>query len=239
MSSNRRPWYKWYPKDFVVDEKVQCLSAIAELVYRRALDVMWQANSCQLPNVCQALANALSKGLPEDEFKKAWIEIQTPGFELFKTSEDDKWIYSSRLMVEMKACETIIKLRTSLGKKGGLAKAKAIGTAKAKRLLKQNGSNTDTDIKKVYKEKYGEFNNVFLSIDELEKLKTSFGDQGTKTLIEKLSLYVASNGKKYKSHYATILNWERKNEKDNPPVMSQKLKTYTREDVENGTLEHN
>lgn len=63
---------------------------------------------------------------------------------------------------------------------------------------------------KAEKDTYGEFQNVFLSLEEYEKLKQQFNS----TLDDKihaLSLYIASNGKKYKSHYATILSWERKN----------------------------
>ena len=55
---------------------------------------------------------------------------------------------------------------------------------------------------------YGEFKNVLLTADEFEKLKSSFSDYQDR--IEKLSSYIASKGKKYKSHYATILNWARK-----------------------------
>ncbi|GAG82373.1 unnamed protein product [marine sediment metagenome] len=33
MSAIYRPWYKWYPKDFMADEKVRALSPMAELVY--------------------------------------------------------------------------------------------------------------------------------------------------------------------------------------------------------------
>ena len=140
MSSSRRPWYPWYPKDFIVDEKVQALSPIAELLYRRALDVMWQANACQLPDNCQKLANQIGKGLSQQEFEKAWSEIQFPGFELFKKTEDGLCIYSKRLREEAQKIESIQEKRKEFGKKGGLAKA----TAKAKANGKQNGSHTDT-----------------------------------------------------------------------------------------------
>lgn len=58
------------------------------------------------------------------------------------------------------------------------------------------------------KHKYGEYNNVLLTDEELEKLKTEYSDY--KERIERLSSYVASTGKSYKSHYATIRNWARK-----------------------------
>jgi hypothetical protein len=58
----------------------------------------------------------------------------------------------------------------------------------------------------------GEFQNVFLTEEEMDKLNQTLGIEQTKKAIESLSGYMASKGKKYKSHYATILNWERKNQ---------------------------
>jgi len=70
-----------------------------------------------------------------------------------------------------------------------------------------NKDNKEKNIKNIY----GEFKNVQLKPEEYEKLKSQFGESGTKKRIENLSSYIASKGKKYKSHYATILTWERKN----------------------------
>jgi hypothetical protein len=69
--------------------------------------------------------------------------------------------------------------------------------------------------KEIYKEKeikkkYGEFENVLLTEEEYHKLEKS----NLLPYIEKLSSYIASKGKKYKSHYATILNWSRKEHKE-------------------------
>lgn len=58
------------------------------------------------------------------------------------------------------------------------------------------------------KHKYGEYKNVLLTDEELQKLKTEFSD--CEKYIERLSGYIASSGKKYKSHYATIRNWMRR-----------------------------
>lgn len=70
--------------------------------------------------------------------------------------------------------------------------------------------------KKTPKDKFGEFENVLLSNDELVKLKTDFSDWQER--IERLSEYIASSGKKYKDHYATILSWARK---DKPTKVSE------------------
>ena len=48
-----------------------------------------------------------------------------------------------------------------------------------------------------------------LTKEEKEKLHARFGEETTLTLIENLSEYIASKGKKYKSHYATILQWSK------------------------------
>lgn len=71
----------------------------------------------------------------------------------------------------------------------------------------------DTIQKKLYKRKYGEFKNVFLSDEEYQKLKDRFGE-GLNEMIETLSIGIESKGYKYKSHYATILNWKRREEKE-------------------------
>lgn len=57
--------------------------------------------------------------------------------------------------------------------------------------------------------RYGEYENVLLTDDELGKLKNEFPDDWQER-IERLSGYIASSGKKYKSHLATIRNWARK-----------------------------
>lgn len=56
--------------------------------------------------------------------------------------------------------------------------------------------------------KYGAYNNVLLSDEDLEKLKTEFSDWEQR--IERLSEYIASAGKSYKNHLATIRAWARK-----------------------------
>lgn len=67
------------------------------------------------------------------------------------------------------------------------------------------------------KHKYGEYKNVLLTDEELDKLKTEYSDWEER--IERLSSYVASTGKSYKSHYATIRNWARKDqERTQQPV---------------------
>lgn len=55
--------------------------------------------------------------------------------------------------------------------------------------------------------------NISLTEEEYQKLVERFGEAETKDRLEALSLYMKSTGKSYKDHYATVLNWERREEK--------------------------
>ena len=68
--------------------------------------------------------------------------------------------------------------------------------------------------KKINKDVYGKFENVKLTDIEYQELVKEFTEPGAKSRIENLSSGIASKGYKYKSHYATILSWERKNNKE-------------------------
>jgi hypothetical protein len=105
--------------------------------------------------------------------------------------------------------------------------------------ITENGSYTERDkqcIQNVYidknsieknsidknniRHKYGEYQNVLLSDEDMEKLKTEFPDW--KERIERVSTYCASTGKSYKNYLATIRNWARKDK----PVVVDELPTY-------------
>ncbi len=57
---------------------------------------------------------------------------------------------------------------------------------------------------------FGLFKNVLLTEQEHKNLFIDYGDKKAIDYIERLSGYIASTGKRYKSHYATIQNWARK-----------------------------
>lgn len=71
--------------------------------------------------------------------------------------------------------------------------------------LNTNISNTKD---KPARHRYGEYNNVLLSDEEIGKLKAEIPNY--QRYIESLSSYMMSTGKTYKSHLATIRNWARK-----------------------------
>jgi len=70
----------------------------------------------------------------------------------------------------------------------------------------------DTKKKPILKTKYLDF--VLLSDEEYSKLQKQFNSR-LDSHIENLNNYIGSKGTKYKSHYHTILSWNRRNEKEN------------------------
>lgn len=123
-----------------------------------------------------------------------------------------------------KKCETL----KNNAKKGGAPKGnqnakKQKQPNREKNNLNDNDNDNLKEKNKKEKISFGEFKNVLLSEEELEKLKQRFSDYELR--IEKLSNYIASKGDRYKSHYATILNWAR-NEKKESDVAEIKPEWY-------------
>ena len=92
------------------------------------------------------------------------------------------------------------------------ASEQQVNANKNKRNKELKELNKEKEINKE-KEKFGEFGNVFLTKEEHAKLVDRF-PMDYQERIENLSEYMASKNKKYESHYATILSWSRKNDKD-------------------------
>lgn len=80
---------------------------------------------------------------------------------------------------------------------------------------------------------YGEFVNVKMTTAEFEKLVQAEGADRANELIEELSSYLASSGKRYKSHYATLLNWGRRKDKEGEP----KRKFLTADEISRRNIE--
>ena len=71
---------------------------------------------------------------------------------------------------------------------------------------------SDEDINvptKPVRHKYGAYKNVLLADEDMDKLQEEF-PQDWPGRIERLSEYMASTGKKYKNHLATIRNWAKR-----------------------------
>jgi len=76
-----------------------------------------------------------------------------------------------------------------------------------KRKIKKDKEERETRVRaRDPRTAHGEFQNVFLSDFELQELKTRYPND-YETKIERLSRYLASTGKKYHDHYATLIDW--------------------------------
>jgi len=80
------------------------------------------------------------------------------------------------------------------------------------------------------KKAHGEFGNVMLTDDEFAKLCEKCQDADS--LVTELDQYIESQGKtkKYKSHYATLLNWSRRKAQESKP--KQGYKTAAEKDAD-------
>jgi hypothetical protein len=71
---------------------------------------------------------------------------------------------------------------------------------------------------------------VLLTDSENQSLIDKFGDSATKDYIKRLNNYIGSKGKKYKSHYHTILSWSDKDyqqtETTIDPIEQEYIKKY-------------
>ena len=74
------------------------------------------------------------------------------------------------------------------------------------------------------KDAYGEFKNVLLKKEEYQKLVEKITERNTNLLIEELSTYLESKGVRYRSHYATLLNWARRKYQENQRSQKPKRK---------------
>ncbi len=153
-----------------------------------------------------------------------------------KFKQDDAGCYyNSRMEEEAEAREKYLSAKRSAGSKGGIAKAEAMAKAEQKDsnaistassnansenvALENENINVDKSISKdtkVIKHKYGLYNNVLLSDEDVTKLQAEFPSDW-RVRVERLSEYIASTGKTYKSHLATIRSWDRMDKANKPP----------------------
>ena len=95
---------------------------------------------------------------------------------------------------------------------------------------------------KAIRHEYGEYQNVLLTDEDYAKLKAEFPTE-YEALIERLSAYMASTGRAYKNHLATMRNWARRDmekgvarssptpqAREAPPVYRQQTKAEELDD---------
>ena len=83
--------------------------------------------------------------------------------------------------------------------------------------------------------KYGLYENVLFTDEEYQKLKEEFPHDHSER-IERLSEYMASTGKKYKNHLATIRNWSKRDVAQKPANTSKSSNPFL-DMLEDGSYE--
>jgi len=199
-----------------------------------------------MPSPAQALYLHLNNGADDDGFNN---QIQMAIYKAHASLDDLKILLAKRFILQFECGVIVIKHWRMAN---SLRKDRYTPTAFQEELkmlgIKENGAYTlngnqmatkwqplvatdknsidklsiDKNIEKPHKHKYGEYMNVLLSDEELEKLKAEIPNY--LEYIEKVSEYCASTGKSYKNYLATIRNWHRK---DNEKVLIKDvLPTY-------------
>ena len=72
---------------------------------------------------------------------------------------------------------------------------------------------------------FGEYQNVFLTEMEYKRLKADFS--GLDSLIEQLSAYIQSTGRKYADHAATLRIWAKRQRQEQKPAPGIPDYTFT------------
>ncbi|MDD5510876.1 MAG: DUF4373 domain-containing protein [Dehalococcoidales bacterium] len=187
--------------------------------YWMIIELLREQDNYKLSVADECDCNAIAMHCYADALRfKTYIDDCVEKFHLFNRT--DGFLWSESLTRRMKTFdERSEKARlNALVRWDGNANAMQTqcgGNAKDKRVkeIKVKGSKED----KVKETKYEVRKAVFLTAKETEKIIDQFGEQGANERFEALSLHILSTGKKYDSHYYTLLNWERRKTSERNP----------------------
>jgi hypothetical protein len=227
--SNRqdgRPAFLFFPNDWLSSPDLNSCSLEAQGLWIKMLCYIYQSPKkgvLLLPSGKQIESKTLAKLCGEEEQKISILLSELEETGTFSRLEDGT-IYCRRVKRE----SDLIEARREAGRLGGLKQKRSKDESKSEATLEnedesiiQPTSNninvTEVDKlpekEKPTKEKFSEF--VLLKQEEHEKLIEKFGEKETTQMIERLNNYIGSSGRRYKSHYHTILQWAEKDKKEN------------------------
>jgi len=199
------PYMQFYPAEYLAD--TTHLTTEQHGAYLLLLFNYWQRGKA-LDNSNDRLTSVVH--LSNDR----WNDTKEVLKEFF-VIENDVWIHK-------RMEQDLADFRASLEQKVKAGKASA-----EKRYGKSNGRSIGRSNDKKRKDKtkqekkiYGKFENVLLTDDEVSKLKTNLNGTFEKW-IDALSFGIETHGYTYRSHYAAILNWIRRDEEKNGTTKQQ------------------
>lgn len=200
---------------FLRKEHKENYTCISNDVFRSDLTLKARGMLCtmlSLPDDWEFSENGLQAILKDGQtsIRSAIKELESAGF-LSRTRERDEsgrmgrcvWIVS-----DYPRFENPNLVNSNLGNEPQLS-TKESSTNKPTTKELSTDKPTTKESKRETRHKYGEYQNVLLSDSDMEKLKSEFPTDWEER-VERLSAYMASTGKSYKNHLATIRNWARR-----------------------------
>jgi len=163
-----------------------------------------------------AFGEAFAKGMLEHDEKASFVGV--PNFLRYNGPESPNvvksWVAALDLIPECALKSVLLQRvkRFTEGLSEGFGKAlpEVFRKAMPKQEQEQEPEHEpEQEECRAQKRAFGVF--VRLTNEEHAKLVERFGDHGTADRIEALDHYLGSRGRRYKSHYHTILAWERRN----------------------------
>lgn len=202
---------------FLRKEHKENYTCISNDVFKSDLSLKARGMLCtmlSLPDDWGFSENGLQAILKDGQtsVRSAIKELESAGF-LSRTRERDEngrmcrcvWIVCDYPRFENPSLDTPSFETSNLGNEPQLS-------TKEQSTYESNTKKSSTK-KKEPRHKYGEYSNVLLSDTDLAKLKAEFPNDWQER-IERLSAYMASTGKRYKNHLATIRNWARRDSEE-------------------------
>lgn len=205
---NKRPSLQFYPADWIKDPDLQMCSMNTIGIWINLLCRMWEAKEEGI--LCgKARELALLVGARPAEFKRFLQEVET------------------HLFADVTKCDGVVTIkcrrmnRLFLERDGAKHRMRKHRGASGYGDVTTPSSSSSSISSSTTKNIYMDF--VKLSTEEHSKLLEQFGEAGLKERLAALNDYIGSRGVKYKSHYHTILAWERKN---GPRAAQKKTKLF-------------
>ena len=217
----------YFPHDFHARNDPKCAALLNDFgasgygLYWCMIEILHEQKDGKLEKFPKLLSGlSYDFNVPIEALTKQ-IEALINDYNLLR--EDEKYIWSDRVIENLENRKLKYYTKSEAGKLGGLKSGESRKSKQNEAVLEADEAVLEADEQKERKGKerkekkskeedikdtYSDC--VLLSKDEFSKLTESFGIEGTNQRIKNLNDYVMSKGAKYKSHYHTILNWERK-----------------------------
>lgn len=219
-------WFKFYGQDWLTDTKIISLRIEERLCFLTLLclasteDKGGQVSNCDeemIIRLTQLYENPYDTDNEVSRARGFLKNLENMGM-ITMITNDNTGRYScvinkfqERQSSNLTGYERVKKYRENQKNSVTKPKSKRVINDNVGDVIKDNARIDKNRIEKnIHNIQYGELKKVSLSSEEYTRLVDLFGQTGVDVLIFELDTYIASSGKKYKSHYATLLNWAKR-----------------------------